>query len=62
MTVHVALHKIFPAENQTGASPFEMELHRSRRVDGERPQGYVESMTSHEDETVVVGEEKNGSV
>lgn len=62
MTVHVALHKVFPAKKQTGASPFEMELHRARRVEGEMPQGYVESTTSHEDENVVVGKEKDGSV
>lgn len=62
MVAHVTLHKIFPAKKQTGASPFQMELHRSRRVDGARPQGYVESTTSHEDETVVVRKEKDGSV
>ena len=61
MVVHVILHKTFPAKKQTGASPFQMELHRSRRVDGTRPQGYVESTTSHEDETVVMGKEKDGS-
>jgi len=62
MVVHVTLHKIFPAKKQTGASPFQMELHRTRHVDGTRPQGYVESMTSHEDEAVVVGKVKDGSV
>ena len=62
MSVHVALHKIFPAEKQTGASPFEMELHRARQLDGERPQGYVESTKSVEDETIVMGKEKEDSV
>jgi NCS1 family nucleobase:cation symporter-1 len=62
MIVHVALHKLFPAKKQTGASPFEMELHRTIRVEGQMPQAYVESTTSHEEETVVVGKEKDGSV
>ena len=62
MAVHVALHKVFPAKKQTGASPFEMELHRARRVEGERPQTYVESTTSHEDETIVVGKAKDSLV
>jgi hypothetical protein len=30
MIVHVGLHALFPATNQTGASPFEMALHRNR--------------------------------
>jgi NCS1 family nucleobase:cation symporter-1 len=62
MTVHVVLHKLFPAKKQTGASPFEMELHRSRNINGERPQEDVESTTSHEGETIVVGKEKDGPV
>jgi len=39
-----------------------MELHRTRRVDGERPLGYVESTTSHDEENVVVGKEKDVSI
>jgi hypothetical protein len=39
-----------------------MELHRTRRVDGERPPRYVESTTSHDEENVVVGKEKDVSV
>jgi hypothetical protein len=53
---------IAPAKRQTGSSPFEMELHRTRRFDGERPQEYVESTTSREEEKVVVGNEKYSSV
>jgi NCS1 family nucleobase:cation symporter-1 len=56
------LHTIAPAKKQTGSSPFEMELHRTRRVDGERPPRYVESTTSHDEENVVVGKEKDVSV
>jgi NCS1 family nucleobase:cation symporter-1 len=60
MTIHVALHKIFPASNQIGSSPFHMELHRSRQVNREERHGYVGSITSHEDEAVVI--EAKGSV
>jgi len=61
-TIHAALHTIAPAKKQTGSSLFEMELHRTRRADGGRPPGYVESTTSHDEENVVVGKEKDVSV
>jgi len=53
-TIHWLLHTAFPAPKQTGASPFVMELHRTRPVEG----NYVESRSSH-DETVVIGKEKS---
>ena len=53
----------FPAERQTGSTPFFMELHRTRNVvQGEIMQGYVARTKSFEGENVVVGKEKNGEV
>lgn len=56
MTVHVALHKVFPAKKQRGKSPFVLELHRMGRVNG-RGQVFSES-ESHEDEVVKARMEK----
>jgi NCS1 family nucleobase:cation symporter-1 len=44
----------FPAPKQTGASPFVMELHRTRPIDGQ----YVESNSTQEEEAIAVGKEK----
>jgi NCS1 family nucleobase:cation symporter-1 len=48
------LHVVFPARKQTGASPFEMELHRTRPV--VRYHGASDS--SRDEEAVVLGKEK----
>ncbi len=62
-TIHWALHMAFPAERQTGSSPFVMELHRARSaVQGETLQGYVASTKSYEDDNVVVGKEEASEV
>jgi NCS1 family nucleobase:cation symporter-1 len=52
-TIHWLLHTAFPAPKQTGASPFVMELHRTRPVNGH----YVENRNSH-DKAVVLGREQ----
>jgi hypothetical protein len=57
MTVHVALHKVFPAKKQRGKSPFVLELHRMGRANG-RGQVFSEESESHEDEVVKAGMEK----
>lgn len=63
-TLHWALHTAFPAKKQTGASPFEMELHKTRpsHSQGVRPETYVESTISQEYESVSVGKEKDTNV
>lgn len=53
-TIHWLLHTAFPTRIQTGASPFVMELHRTRNLDGQ----YMESSSSHDGEAVMVGKEK----
>jgi len=52
--IHWLLHVVFPARKQTGASPFEMELHRTRPV--VRYHGASDS--SRDEEVVVPGKEK----
>jgi NCS1 family nucleobase:cation symporter-1 len=61
-TIHWALHTTFPAKKQRGASPFEMELHRTRpaHLQGLRPD--VESTASQEYEAIVIGKEKGSQV
>jgi len=53
-TIHWLLHAVFPATKQTGASPFFMELHRTRPVNGQ----YDGAINSQDEEAIVVGEEK----
>ncbi|RFU32379.1 hypothetical protein B7463_g3981, partial [Scytalidium lignicola] len=62
--LHWALHIAFPTPKQTGASPFEMELHRTRfaRLDGITQDGYVDSTISCEPEAVRIGQEKEAGV
>lgn len=57
---HWVLHTILPAKRQTGSSPFEMKLHRTREhIDGEAPRPYVDSTSSHDGEVIEVGKEKS---
>jgi nucleobase:cation symporter-1, NCS1 family len=61
--VHWALHTAFPAEKQTGSSPFEMELHRTRQYsEAEVLHASVDSTTSHDDDNVPIRDEKTVSV
>lgn len=54
VAVHWALHTIFPAQKQTGSSPFVMELHRGDTLRGQQPS--YDSSSNHDGETVIVGE------
>ena len=53
-TIHWLLHALFPAPKQTGASPFFMELHRTRPVN----RRHVGGNSSRDEEAAVLGEEK----
>ncbi len=54
---------IFPSKKQTGSSPFEMELHRTRgTLHGERPYVDTDSRSSREGVVVIAGKEKNVEV
>ena len=64
-TIHWALHTAFPTPKQTGASPFEMELHRAGgdvgSIRGRPINGDARSMSCRSHEAMEVGGEKGGA-